>query len=239
VREVVKSSTLTNQVQTLMHNAIASGEWVAGELHSVNEVAKEFGVSRTPVREAALQLANVGLVAFERNVGFRVLRRTPMQIVEIFHLRLLLEVPAVKLTARRKDAAAIKAMRAEFKQMWAVAKAEDEAEFMRHDRAFHDAAISGAGNRRLIDTVQGLRYATGLLGASTTRTRSLSDIAREHRPILNAIAAGDEASAAETMREHIIHTGTLLLAASLRSGDGASELGEAAELWQAVSGSPT
>lgn len=237
MREVVKSSTLTTQVQTLMHDAIASGEWVAGELHSVSEVAKKFGVSRTPVREAALQLAGAGLVEFERNVGFRVLRRTPMQIVEIFHMRLLLEVPAVTLTARRRDSAQIKAMRGELKEMWAAARADDGAAFMAHDRAFHDAAIAGAGNRRLIETVEGLRYATGLLGASTAPgTRSLADIAREHRPILNAIASGDADAAAQAMRGHIIHTGSLLLASTLRSSDGRSELGAAAELWESFRG---
>ncbi|OJU82390.1 MAG: hypothetical protein BGO11_10640 [Solirubrobacterales bacterium 70-9] len=217
----VRPQKLKDQVETYMRDAINSGEWSAGELHSVGEVADEFGVSRTPVREAVLQLADAGLVAFERNVGFRILRSTPSQIVEIFHLRLLLEVPATRLTARDAGEETLATMRAELAEMSAAAKKGDESLFMQHDRYFHDAAISGAGNDRLITTVDRLRDATRLIGASTVeRRRSLFDIADEHRPILDAFERRDAAAAAAAMRDHVVHTGSLLLSISLGDQDG-------------------
>jgi DNA-binding GntR family transcriptional regulator len=234
---VVKFSTLTDQVLISLRGAIVSGSWTAGELHSVKEVAALLGVSRTPVREALLQLADSGLIAFERNVGFRVLRSTPAQIAEIFHLRLLLEVPAIELAARAPDEATVAALRSEISAMWETAAKEDEPGFMKHDRRFHEVAIAGAGNERLVVMVQRLRDATAMLGASTVhRSRELSDIAFEHKPILEAFEQKDPAGAASALRRHLIHTASLLLSSS-HAEESASErqlATRAPQLWMSL-----
>lgn len=209
---LIKSSTLADQVLASLRGAIVSGSWSSGALHSVNEVASLLGVSRTPVREALLQLADSGLIAFERNVGFRVLRSTPAQIAEIFHMRLLLEVPAVELAARAPSEATINDLKAATAEMWDAAARDDEPAFMEHDRQFHEVLIAGAGNARLVATVRRLRDATSMLGASTVHhSRSLADVVLEHTPILEAFEIPDPSAAAGALRQHLIHTGTLLL----------------------------
>jgi DNA-binding GntR family transcriptional regulator len=75
--------------------AIISGELAPRELYSVADIAAQFGVSRTPVREALLTLAGQGIVKFERNRGVRILEVTMSDLMEVFQLRLLLEPPAV------------------------------------------------------------------------------------------------------------------------------------------------
>src|ERR687883_475151 len=68
-----------------------------------------------------LRLAEAGMVGFERNRGFRVLRSAPADVAGIFHLRLLLEVPAARLAVRRMDARVLEELRAEPEAMRVVA----------------------------------------------------------------------------------------------------------------------
>jgi DNA-binding GntR family transcriptional regulator len=211
VRQVLGASSLAVQVTEAVREAIRSGELRAGELYSVYQLAERLNVSRTPVREALLGLAETGLVRFERNRGFRVVRRDPKDIAEVFHLRLLLEVPAARLAAM--NAAPLDGLRAELAAMRTAAEQHDEPRFMSHDRAFHELLLLAGGNAKLAGIVRGLRDATIALGASTAdRSRSLSDIADEHEPILAALAAGDADGAAAAVRAHVAHTGELLLA---------------------------
>lgn len=213
MRAVVSSSSLTEQVGAALREAINSGELRAGELYSAHQLAQRLSVSRTPVREALLRLADTGMVRFERNRGFRVLKRSPRHIAEVFHLRLLLEVPAARLAARDPAAALGQQLRAELDAMRAAAAKPDEALFMRHDRAFHELFLSASGNAMLASVVADLRDRTVAVGASTAdRSRSLRDICDEHEPILAALAAGDPGAAAAAVAAHVGHTGQLLLA---------------------------
>jgi DNA-binding GntR family transcriptional regulator len=217
------AASLTDQVVHELRESIRSGVLRPGELYSVYQLAEQLQVSRTPVREGLLRLAEAGMVRFERNRGFRVLRRAPADIAGIFHLRLLLEVPAARLAATRMDAATLAELRAELDTMHAIAAAGgDERLFIRHDRRFHDLVMGATGNDRLVATVDGLRDATITLGASTVdRKRSLADVAEEHAPVLTALVAGDGDAAAAALRGHISHTGTLLVTIA------AAALGEA------------
>jgi DNA-binding GntR family transcriptional regulator len=191
---------------------ITSGRWAPGEIHSVSEVAGLCGVSRTPAREALLKLADAGLISFEPNVGFRVQGSSPKALAEIFHLRILLEAPAVRLTAVAPSEAVLHRLREASALMQAAAQESDEARFMRHDCEFHAAAISGSGNDRLAETVQQLRDATMALGASTVEhSRTLGDILAEHAPIQAAIEARDPVSAEAALVRHLERTGALLL----------------------------
>ncbi|MFC7383745.1 GntR family transcriptional regulator [Sphaerisporangium rhizosphaerae] len=213
MRTVGGASSLTEQVIAAVREAIHSGELRPGELYSVYQLAAQLNVSRTPVREAMLRLAEAGMVRFERSRGFRVLRRDPKEIAEVFQLRLLLEVPAARVAARRAGPEVVEGMRGELALMRAAAEQDDEPRFMRHDRAFHDLLLNAGANRRLVGIVGNLRDATMTLGASTVeRSRSLVDIAAEHEPILAAVEAGDAAAAAAAMRAHVARSGELLLA---------------------------
>jgi DNA-binding GntR family transcriptional regulator len=208
-----RSLSLTDQVMAALRSGVDDGTLVPGRLYSAYQLADDLGVSRSPVREALLKLAEAGMVRLERNKGFRIVLPGAREIAEIFHLRLMLEVPAVERAADVATTKLVRQLRAELTAMRAAARGHDEPEFMRHDRRFHELLLEAAGNHRLTQLVNHLRDVTRLLGASTVdRSRSLSDIAAEHRPILDAVAAGDPARAAHEMRAHLEHTGRLLVA---------------------------
>lgn len=211
MRAISVDASLADQVFEAVRESITTGELEPGSLHSVYRLADELGVSRTPVREACVRLAHAGMVRFERNRGIRILQASVHDVVEVLQLRLLLEVPAAGAAVSAPGLA--KSLRVELAAMRRAARARDAATFMAHDRLFHQRLLEAAGNRRLVDTVRDLRDATSTRGASTAgRSRTMRDIADEHQPILDAVVSGDPARASAAMREHLTHTGGLLIA---------------------------
>lgn len=203
---------ITDQVYAQLRDAIISGQLDAGSLHSVYKIAADFGVSRTPVREAVLRLADAGLVRVERNRGIRIRGVTIKDIRDVFELRLLLEIPATSYAATHGGERLVATLRRELATMHDAALADDEALFMRHDRAFHDAISAVLGNRRLSEGIAVLRDATLARGASTVhRSRGMAEIEREHVPIVEALSARDPVEAAARMEAHLVRTGTLLM----------------------------
>jgi DNA-binding GntR family transcriptional regulator len=213
VRHIQGASSLTDQVVEAVREAVSGGELEPGRLYSVYQLAERLQVSRTPVREGLLRLAEAGMVQFERNRGFRILRSGPEDIADVFEVRALLEPPAARRAAGRVDDARCEEIAAALAAMRDAAAAHDEHRFMRHDRDFHDLVLTAGGNAKLAEIVAGLRDVTVTLGASTVdRSRSLDDIAAEHEPILDALRARDGAAAEAAMRAHVVHTGELLVA---------------------------
>lgn len=97
-------ATLAQRAAEAIRAAVVDGRLAGGERYSVGSLAEQFGVSRTPVREALLLLEREGLVRFEPNRGVRILETTAHDLQEIFALRLLLEVPATRRACGRLSA---------------------------------------------------------------------------------------------------------------------------------------
>ena len=227
------AESLTDGVARAMCAAVQSGELVPGRLYSAYQLADRLGVSRSPVREALLRLAEVGLVRFERNRGFRVLLPQPRDIAEVFAVRLALEVPAAHRAAASATPELVGRLRAALDGMAAAAAAGDAAGFMRHDVRLHDELL--AGNRRAAGIVAGLRDVTRLIGASTAEeSRTLADIRAEHEPVVAAVEARDGEAAAAALAEHITNTGRLLVAQALRVQPSPAQ--DADALWSDVVG---
>lgn len=218
---IAEQVSLKQQVMERLRNTIAAGDLLPGSLHSVRELADRMGVSRTPVREALIDLSSRGMVRFERNHGVRILQTSIHDLDEIFEIRLLLEVPASRRAVERIDDNGIKSLRAAFDAMERAAAAGDEQRMWRRDRAFHHTLLALSGNRRLADYVDSLRDMVLMRGATTAgRTRTLKQIVDEHRDILDCIVKKDATGTANALQAHIKHTVELLIiegASSLNS----------------------
>jgi DNA-binding GntR family transcriptional regulator len=229
-------ASLTDQAVAAIRQAVHDGALIPGQLYSAYQIADYLGVSRSPVREALMRLAEAGMVSFERNRGFRIVVPGPRDIAEVFGLRLLLEVPAARQAAVSASAELVTGLRAEFDAMRRAAADHDEPEFMRHDQRLHGLIVAATGNSRVVKVVDGLRDLTRLLGASTVdRSRDLDGILAEHLPVLEAIAAGDGPAAGRAMAGHITHTGKLLTAQAV--AETGSDI-SAEDLWSQLATSP-
>src|SRR5262245_66476625 len=92
-------SSLREQVQVVLRTSITTGELESGRLYSVGEFAERLQVSATPVREALVNLAHLGLVEIVRNRGFVVPELSDHDLDQILQLRLFLEVRAIQQLA--------------------------------------------------------------------------------------------------------------------------------------------
>ena len=223
--------TTTDRVFASLRESIVSGEFPAGSLHSIYRLADLLDVSRTPVREAVLRLADIGLVTIERNRGVRIRGVSVDDVRSVFELRLMIEVPAAAYAAAHAGDDEIRVLEAELDGMRAAAEEADEQRFTAHDRALHHAIGAILGNPRAQQEVAALRDSIQTRGASTLhRSRGMPEILDEHVPIVEAIAARDPDAAAACMEEHLVNTATLLMAQAATPDDPAPEPGWADRL---------
>lgn len=202
----------TDKIFNELREGILSGALKPGELYSVYRVSDEMGVSRTPVREAVLRLAEVDMVTIERNRGFTVRQVTVADIRDVFELRLMIEVPAAAHAATHGDQTFIERVQAAIDAMREASQADDQVSFQQHDLALHDLINAVLANNRLSSILRSLRESTRSRGVVTlSRSRGMAAIEDEHAPIVNALVSRDPDAAAEYMRAHIVHTGNLLM----------------------------
>ncbi|MEV1293212.1 GntR family transcriptional regulator [Pseudonocardia sp. NPDC049635] len=198
-----------DRLAVAVRDAIRSGDLTPDRLYSAQELGEMFGVSRTPVREALLKLANAGLVRIERNRGARVLHSTEADITEVFTLRLLLEPAATGRAAVDPDFP-IGELRAALERM--SAHEDDPDAFFRADCDFHDVILRAGGNGRLAEIVLSLRDAITVQGRrSMPGVRGAAQIVAEHRAVADALASGDRERASAAMREHLLSTADVLV----------------------------
>lgn len=203
----LRRTNLREEAVAVLRAAILGGELEPGSIHSAVGLAERLGVSPTPVREAMLELANSGLVEVLPNRGFRVSVIDDQDLDEIFELRMLLEVRAVKLVIDRATDEALEGLYEPLEELEAAAGRNDVAAFLVADRRFHLALLALAGNHRMVDIISGLRDQTRIVGLrSLADAGTLQATADEHRPILEALRARDAATGERVMAMHLEHT---------------------------------
>ena len=201
--------SLADAVVDAVRSGISAGVLVPDDTYSVYQLADVLGVSRSPVREALLRLAEAGLVQINRNRGFQVLTPRARDIEEIIDIRLALEPPAARRAAERAGDAEHATIREAFDAMSAAVT--DEQRFWVADHALHDGLMRAGGNQRAAAIIDRLRATTALLGPPTTTAgRTLPEIRDEHEPIVTAILRRNGADAERAMRHHLERTGRLL-----------------------------
>lgn len=205
------STTLAEGVVEAVRSGIGDGELVPEETYSVYLLANLLGISRSPVREGILRLAEAGLVEINRNRGFRVRLPNARDIEEIIEIRLDLEPPGARRAAKRGTTELHAEVSRAFTIMSSAAATEDTVAFWPADRALHDVLLRAAGNARAATIVNQLRATTALLGPPTTISgRTLTEIVAEHAPVVDAVLARDGSVAETAMRHHLEETGRLL-----------------------------
>jgi DNA-binding GntR family transcriptional regulator len=200
-------TNLREQSKEVIRASIVGGELVPGEVYSATTLSATLGVSPTPVREALLDLANDGLVEPVRNRGFRVLTIADSDLDEISELRMMLEVPAVRLVIKKATDAELDALEPSVAAIERAAAKNDIPAFLRDDRTFHLGLLGLTGNGRLVRSVGQLRDQTRLLGLrGLADSGQLNESAAEHRVILDALRDRDARRAEALMRHHLDHT---------------------------------
>jgi DNA-binding GntR family transcriptional regulator len=170
-------------------------------------VAREYGTSRIPVREALRHLASEGLVTLEPNVGARVARLDRAELDEIYLLREHLEPLAITQSAPHLSSKHLAELRRYAEEMEEVADPEDLTRWIELDRRFHLATFAGAPLPRLLRLIESFWNSTQQYRrAYTLLPRRLEIAHAEHRLLLEALERRDPEDAARLLQTHIRRT---------------------------------
>jgi DNA-binding GntR family transcriptional regulator len=188
------------QIKEVLLERILNGAYPPGERIVETRVAREFGVSQGPVREALRELESLRLVVSEPFVGVRVRAITPEELGEIYPVRSGLEEVAAR-TAARRFAGAVGPLQREVDAMRRLAEAGAIHDFVLHDVGFHRLIVERSGNRTLLDLWTSLHLEARTM-ITFIRYGDLHAIAESHVPILDALRAGDPEASAAALRAH-------------------------------------
>jgi len=182
---------LVGQVARILTKAIIEGQLSPGAKVVEAAVARELGISRAPVREAARLLEQQGLLIQHPRRGFFVRRLEARDIDEIYDLRVCVECHAGVLAARNLTPATRDMLRRQIDVLHEAADLDDPARQVEEDYKFHRMICEIAGSKRLLrlfdDLASELRMVIGLIGRLYDDPRR---IAATHIAVLDAIEGG-------------------------------------------------
>jgi DNA-binding GntR family transcriptional regulator len=221
------SGTKADEIAVAIEAAIASGEIPADTVLRQGRLAAQFGVSRTPIREALRQLAAEGLVAFSPNRGVRVRGVGAGELIEAFRIRAELEALAAELATPligAEDLAALERAEARYAELThtlvesrsAADRSTLAVEWLRANDEFHAIIVGASGSpmlERVVDSVRRQFSSQALWESDGDALRRIVDPGLvEHRLIREAMGAGAADAARDVMRRHVIGAGEIVRA---------------------------
>jgi DNA-binding GntR family transcriptional regulator len=192
---------LYEEVAELLRQRIFQRELEPGSWIDELKLSQEYGISRTPLREALKVLAAEGLVTMKVRRGAYVTEVSDQDLSEVYHLLSLLESDAAAVVAERATDAQLKDLQALHAELEAAA-GDREAFFAVNER-FHMRLLELAGNRWRNQMVADLRKVMKLnRHNSLLKTGRVRESLQEHRAVMEALAKRDAAGAMRRMQEH-------------------------------------
>ncbi|MCJ2063189.1 GntR family transcriptional regulator [Methylobacterium sp. J-088] len=207
-----------------IEDEIVAGELALGSRLDENQLAIRFGVSRTPIREALLQLAATGLIQTKPRRGAIVSAPEPHLLLAMFETMAEIEAACGRLAARRLVPADAAAMQAALAGCRAAMVAEDAEAYYAENYVFHSVVYRASHNDFLADQALTLHRRLAPYRRLQLRVRQrVPQSLAEHEAIVAAILAGDATQAADALRGHVIVQGDRFtdLVAGLRAPNAA------------------
>jgi DNA-binding GntR family transcriptional regulator len=206
----ISRSVLADQVKERLLQAILDGRYAPGSRIVETRVAKEYGVSQAPVREALRGLEAIGVVEINAFRGARVRRPSAHQLLEAYAVRTELESLGARLALPQMTTADFAELEGYLGEMRQAARAGDSLAEATADAAFHGRIVAIARNATLERVWHHLEpfsrtYIT-LVVPGVDRER----IAGLHQPVLDALRLRDPDLAACALRDHFEAAGSML-----------------------------
>lgn len=202
---VQEQDSLVATVFETLWKQIVEGERQQGERLIANELARELGMSRTPIQQALYQLRQAGLVESIAGRGFHVVIFSVTDIRDLYDLRIILELSATRLAVQHIPQHDLQAAR----DMIAILRRTPDAElgplFLRSDVHLHHELIAGnCHNSRLAEAIANQRVQMSLFLVGGTRlpggnTKAID----EHEQIIDCLFERDTEAAISAVEHHI------------------------------------
>jgi DNA-binding GntR family transcriptional regulator len=197
------ATTVRAQAANELRDRILTGRLQPGDRLDLDQLTAEFGISRTPIREALLELSYEGLVAITPRSGMAVVGITPQDAVDSFAILAALVGKAAEIATSRITPAEL----TELRELEGAIHGSDNV--VAANRRFHRALNYSARSPRLLTHLrQAVRVVPGnffeLFPEQERRSR------REHSALLRKIEAGDGSAARSLAEEHVLRAGEAL-----------------------------
>ena len=188
----------------LIRQAITSGRFVPGQRLSERELAVQYGVSRTPIREAFRHLIQEGLVVYKPNSGYRIIPLSEELARHILVVRETLEGMAARLAVQRDPKGTAEMMVETIAKARRAYREGQLSELISANQRFHQALVESSGNsvlKAMYRTLQG--YIGLMMSVSLSWPRRPLETIREHGEIIRALKSGNPDAAEKAIRRHV------------------------------------
>jgi DNA-binding GntR family transcriptional regulator len=204
---IARPKSLTELVVEELRARIIDGRLRLGEGLSENALAADLGISKTPVREALLQLKLEGLVDVLPQRGTYVFRLAGDQVGKIGELREILEVAAAAAAMKRNHSLLVTRMTDILGSMRAAYDAGSKVAYRRLDGELHQTIIDLSGNAYISDAYVPIGFRIQALRSRLADEAALNELSfRDHCEMLRLIRAGEGAALQKLIRAHIRQT---------------------------------
>lgn len=196
---------LYQEVAERVRRKIYCGDLRPGEWIDEQALAKSFGISRTPLREALKVLHSEGLVVLRPRRGCFVAELTEQDLDEIFSVMALLEAHCAREAARKARSSEIERLANIHAELEELAAAGDTDRYYEENYTFHETVLELAGNPWLSRMVGDLRKFLKLVRGRQLRLPGrLQDSIVEHRSMMDALRRHDPDAAGKVMHDHLM-----------------------------------
>lgn len=211
-RSILIRQTTQESVVDHLRDLILNRRLLPGQRLVQSELAREFGVSRTPIREALHKLASEGLVTFSSYKGASVAEFSPAEVADIYAVRSALESQAAYLAAQRITEEELEQLEVLLQQIEQAFRQGDSLLLLKAHHQFHAGICAAAKQERLCRlAVQHLELTDAYQRMALSLGRGANDPVIEHKEILAALRQRDADATRRLIRAHLQLTVSELL----------------------------
>ena len=195
----IEKIPLKEKIASILMQRIIDGEIKVGEKLKEAHIAKEFGVSQAPVREAIITLVAKGILEHIPNVGTHVKSYTKKETIEIYQTREALELYAASCISDEIDITLIKDI---YQKMLKAASSKDLNLLVEYDQYFHELILKFCDNCLMTKTWRELYAKSSVAHVMEELDRDLEEIVQMHLPIIEAIEARSKQKCITAIKHH-------------------------------------
>lgn len=198
-----QSSAVGPQLYRLLRDRIVKGDLAPGTRISESEIAASYKVSRQPVREAFIKLAEEALVEVRPQRGTYVRRISVPAVMTARFVREAVEADIVRQAARAVTPEILALLEANLAAQRAVVDSDDPSRFMELDEGFHRLLAEAAGQPAIWDILEDLKTQMDRVRHISARQFPRERLIDQHAAVVAALRAGDPQAAETEMRTHL------------------------------------
>lgn len=196
----LKRKTLREQAEHALREMIGSYRFAPGKWINVERLAKDLGVSRTPVWQALKTLETEGLVVHVPNRGIRMAEMTPQMATDLYTVRGPLEGLAARLAAERINQRTLKKMDSLLRSQREVVNRADVVAYSKLDFEFHAYIYEASGNWLIKELLENIKARSRPIICDITPI--LPELYDDHEKVVEALTDGRPAQAEQVMLRH-------------------------------------